>query len=354
MRTNSLVITAILAFAAPVQSALAADFELGVGYSQSRDFWETVHEVQNQNGNLSDIQRVVDERYGKPDIVFSYLEASYAYEHGWFASETFSHAWIGTRAEALAGGQVSNPIFPEIQAYANSTGIASYGFRSSPEALALGRSFWSWRLFGGLGPEKRLYAKGPELIDSIPVRSGTLLTAGTELQYLGQKEFGGDFWITTNALLRPTWFSSSVPPARSQPIRQRSFATYRWRLQNEWLKEVETPLSYRTRFGLISVLGQNPVPFTSIPFTWDYQQRLQLFPGLGGTGGLGGILRLTRDNALPNLALYGGHFGGSLGGGIDLQLGPVMLNASTYGLENALTASHDKTRLWQAAVGVAL
>jgi len=292
---------------------MGADFDLGVGYSQSRDFWETVHDVQNKTGNLTEIQNAFQDRYGRPDIVFSYLDAAYAYPHGWFDSDAFSHAWIGTRAEALAGGQVSNPIFPEIQAYANSVGIASYGLRSRGDAMARGESFWSWRILAGMGPEKRLHAQGPELIEAIPVRSGTLLLAGTEVIFLDQTEYGGDFWITTNLMVRPVYFKSSTPPSNSRPEEERSFATWRWKIQNEWLKQVETPLSSRTRFGIISVVGQNPVPFTSIPVSWDYQQKLQLFPGLGSTSGLGGIVRLLSDRALPNFALYVGDFGGVIG-----------------------------------------
>lgn len=344
----------MLALAFVSAPAFAADFDLGVGYSQSSDFWETVHDVQNKTGNLTEIQTVLDGKYGKPDIAFSYLDAAYAYPHGWFDSDTFSHAWIGTRAEALAGGEISNPIFPEIQAYANSIGIASYGFRSRGDAMARGSSFWSWRLFGGMGPEKRLHAQGPELIEAIPVRSGTLLILGTELLFLDQTEYGGDFWITSNAMIRPTYYKSSTPPAASRMDEQRSFATWRWRLQNEWLKQADTFLSSRTRFGIITVVGQNPVPFTSIPISWDYQQKTQLYPGLGSTSGLGGIVRLLNDRALPNLCFYAGDFGGVIGGGIDVQVGPVLLNASTYGLENSLTVTHDNTRLWQASIGVAL
>lgn len=353
MRMGTLQIIALAAclWAGP---ARAADFDLAVGYSQSRDFWETVHAVQDKSGNLTEIQGTLHDKYGKPDIAFSHLDAAYAYPHGWFDSDAFSHALIGTRAEALAGGEVSNPIFPEIQAYANTIGIASYGFRSRGDAMARGLSFWSWRALGGMGKEKRLHAKGPEFLESIPVRSGTLYALGTELLFLDQSEFGGDFWITSNWMIRPMWFKSTTPPSRSRPDEQREFFTWRWKLQNEWLKQVETPLSSRTRFGILSVLGQNPVPFAPLPVSWDYQQKLQLFPGIGSTSGLGGIVRLLSDRALPNLALYAGLFGGVVGGGLDLQLGPVLLNASTYGLENTLTVSRDNTRLWQASIGVAL
>lgn len=339
-------------FSAPF--AQAADFDLAVGYSQSRDFWETVQDVQDKTGNLTEIQKSLDGKYGKPDIAFSHLDAAYAYPHGWFDSDSFDHAWIGTRAEALAGGEISNPIFPEIQAYANTIGIGSYGFRSRGDAMARGQSFWSLRALGGMGKEKRLYAKGPELLESIPVRSGTLYAVGAELLFLDQSEFGGDFWITSNWQLRPMYFKSTTEPARTRPDEERAFATWRWKLQNEWLKQVETPLSSRTRFGIISVMGQNPVPFMSIPVSWDYQQKTQLFPGLGSTGGLGAIVRLLSDRAMPNLAVYFGDFGGVIGGGLDLQLGSVLLNASTYGLENNLTVAHNNTRLWQASIGVAL
>lgn len=334
--------------------ARAADFQIAGGYAQSRDFWQTVHDLQDQTGNISEISKVLHDRYGQPDILYSYLDASYAYPHGWFESDTFSQAWIGTRAEALAGGEVSNPIFPEVQAYANTIGIASYGLRSGPDALAQSHSFWSVRVLGGLGPEKRLNAEGPDFLSAIPVRSGNLLLAGAEVAFLDQSEFGGDFFITTDALVRPVYFHSSVTPSPNLPDEQTSFTVWRWRLQNEWLKEIETPFSHRTRIGIITVAGQTPVPFTSLPVSWDYQQKTQLFPGVGASSGLGGMIRLLSDRALPNLALYFGEFGGAFGGGLDLQLGPVLLNVSSYALENALTTSHDRTRLWQATAGVAL
>ncbi len=344
----------ILALALLPARGFAADFDLAGGYAQSADFWKTVTEIQNQTGNIAEIQRVVNDKYGKPDVAYSYLDAAYSYPHGWFDSETFSHAWIGTRAEALAGGEISNPIFPEIQAYANTVGIASYGLRGDADALARGHSFWSIRVLGGTGPEKRLYAEGPELIGAIPVRNGTLLALGAEASLLDQSEFGDDFWITTNGLIRPMYFHSSVDPAPSFPDEQTHFMTWRWKMQNEWLKQIDTPLSSRTRVGILTVAGQTPIPFTSIPITWDYQQKTQLFPGVGATSGIGGILRLISDKAMPNLAVYAGEFGGGFGGGVDLQLGPVILNASSYQLENALTTSHDRTRLWQATAGVSL
>jgi hypothetical protein len=340
--------------ALPLPFAHAADFDLSLGYSQSRDFWDTVNSVQEKSGNLTEIQKTLNDKYGKPDIAFSYLDATYAYPHGWFDSDSLDHAWIGTRAEGLAGGEVSNPIFPEIQAYANTIGIASYGFRSRGDAMARGQSFWSLRALGGMGKEKRLRARGPEFLESIPLRSGTLLALGAELQFLDQTEFGGDFWITSNWMLRPMWFKSSTEPSRALPDEQRSFYTWRWKLQNEWLKQIETALSSRTRIGILSVLGQNPVPFAPLPISWDYQQKLQFYPGLGSSSGLGGIIRLLSERALPNIAIYGGLFGGALGGGMDIQLGPVLLNASTYGLENTLTISHNNTRLWQGSIGIAL
>jgi hypothetical protein len=335
-------------------SALAADFQIAGGYAQSRDFWQTVHDLQDKSGNLSAISKVLHDRYGQPDILYSYLDASYAYPHGWFESDTFSQAWIGTRAEALAGGEVSNPIFPEVQAYADTIGIASYGLRSGPDSLAQKRAFWSIRVLGGGGPEKRLNAEGPDFLSAIPVRSGKLYLAGAEVAVLDQAEFGGDFFITTDAFIRPVYFHSSVDPSPNLPDEQKSFVVWRWRLQNEWLKEIETPFSNRTRIGIITVAGQTPVPFTSLPISWDYQQKTQFFPGVGASSGIGGMIRLLSDRALPNVALYLGEFGGGFGGGLDLQIGPAILNVSSYALENALTTSHDRTRLWQATAGVAL
>ncbi|RYZ93709.1 MAG: hypothetical protein EOP11_27400, partial [Proteobacteria bacterium] len=229
---------------------------------------------------------------------------------------------IGTRAEALLGGEISNPISPEIQAYANATGIASIGYRSLNTPGR--RTTWEARLLGGLGPEKRLYAQGAEFLDSIPVRNGLLFLGGGALQVMNSSQAGEDFFVTTDLLVRAVYFHSTTDAPRSRPEEDLSFLTFRWKLQNEWLKEIDTFLSSRTRLGIISVIGQNPTPFLNLPVTWDYQQRLKAYPGFRSTSGIGGMARFLNARALPNVALYGGFFGGAFGGGADLQLGPVV------------------------------
>lgn len=330
-------------------AGIAADFDVALGYGQSRDFWQTVQDVQDRTGNLGDIQSVVRDKYGKPDILYSFLDASYAYPNERF--KYMDHYLIGTRAEALAGGEISNPISPEIQAYQNTTGIFSLGLRSGAELWPFALDA---RLLGGMGPEKRLYAQGAEFIDSIPVRKGTLMLLGTEGSFFHGKDVGGDFFITTDALVRPIYFHSTVDNSPSRPEESTSFFTIRWKLQNEWTKEVATPLSERTRVGVISVLGQNPLPFLQFPITWDYQQKLSIYPGLGSVSGIGGIVRTMTKDSLPNIAFYLGYFGGAVGSGFDLQLNKVMVNLSTYGVENMLTPAREKTRLWNASIGVSL
>lgn len=332
--------------------ALAADLHLGFAYAQSQDFWQIVDQVQDKRGNIGAINQALYDRYGKPDLLFSYAQAAYTYDHELFESDLLGQAIVGTRAEVLAGGEVSNPISPEIQAYMNRNGVASFGFRTAPGPGR--RTFLEVKALGGLGSEKRLYAHGAELIDYIPTRSGTLLLGGGQVSLLDHALLEGDFSIATDALLRAVYFHSTTPPAVSRPNEENSFGTLRWRLQNEWLKETETFLSSRTRVGIISVLGQDPYPFFDLPVTWDYQQKLKLFPGIGSVSGLGGIARILSESSLPNLALYAGLFGGAVGGGVDLQMGPVLLNASSYAVQNFLTPNQERTRLWHASIGIIL
>lgn len=332
--------------------AFAADFDIGLSYGQSRDFWKTVHDVQNQTGNIGGINNAVAGRYGRPDILYSALEASYSYPHEMFDWDFLGRTSIGTRAEALAGGEISNPISPEIQAYADSVGIFSIGFRSALNPLR--RSYIETRLLGGIGPEKRLYAQGAEFIDAIPVRSGTLILGGAEIVFLDRAPTGDDFWVTTDVMLRGLYFHSSTPTPRSRPFEDREFITWHWRLQNEWLKETGTFLSDQTRFGILTTFGQTPYPFLNLPYTWDYQQKMQFWPGFGSVSGIGGIIRFLTPSAVPNFAFYGGYFGRAFGGGIDLQFGSVLLNGSTYGIENNLTPAREHTRLWNLSLGIAL
>lgn len=342
---------AIFLFFALSSLAQATDFDLAFSYGQSRDFWQTVQSVQDRTGNISDIQAAVKDRYGKPDLLYSYLDASYARPHELFDGNYFNRVLIGTRAEAVAGGEISNPVSPEIQAYANSTGIASFGFTSSP--MLEDHSFFELKSLVGFGTEKRLYAQGAELIDSIPVRSGLLFLGGLEGSFADQSKVGDDFWITSYIMARGVYFHSTVsdPKSRSE---DNSFAVFRWRIQNEWLKETETFLAKNTRVGIISVTGQNPQPYLVLPITWDYQQHLSAFPGFESIGGIGGIVRFLNKKSLPNVSFYAGLFGGSVGGGLDLQIGSALLQASSYGVENFLTPSRDKTRIWNLSLGFAL
>lgn len=355
MRMPALLSIFIISVCLAPISAQAADFSLAATYGQSRDFWKTVQDVQDRTGNLTEIQNVVRDRYGRPDILYSTLEAAYAYPHDydWFDTSATGYTIIGTKAEALAGGIISNPISPEIEAYANYAGIFSFGLHSKPELLIRG-NYFSLRGLLGVGHEKRLYAQGAEFIEAIPVRTGTLLLGGAELNFLDRSIVGEDFFITTDMMLRGVYFYSSVDPAKSRPNEDFSFVAWRWKLQNEWLKEVDTFLSSSTRLGIITTLGQSPFPFLSLPITWDYQQKLKLFPGLGSVSGIGGIARFLTASALPNFSIYGGVFGGALGAGVDLQFGSLLLNGSTYGVENLFTPTKERTRLWSVSLGVTL
>jgi hypothetical protein len=327
--------------------ALATDLDLSFSYGQSRDFWKTVQDVQDRTGNITEIQSVVKDKYGKPDLLYSSLEATYA-----FPQETFSFldlAYISTKAEALAGGEISNPISPEIEAFATSMGIASLGLRSAP---TLDFAFWDFKGNLGMGPEKRLYAQGIEFLEAIPVRSGTLFLGGAELGYYDRYR-DGDFELLTDFQLRGTYFRSTTPQPKSRSESNSLFAL-RWKLQNEWLKRVETFLSARTEIGIISVLGQDPQPFLNLPYSWDYQQKLKIYPGLRSITGVGGITKFKTLTARPNTSIYFGYFGGAIGGGINLQVGSVILSAATYGVENLTTPAREKSRIWNASIGAAL
>ena len=335
-----------------ITAARAADFDASFSYAQSRDFWHTVQDIQNRTGNLPEINGVIKDKFGKPDILYSYLDASYQRPQDWMDNSLFTHFSVGTHAEALAGGEVTNPISPEIQAYADSIGIMSFGLQGL-SSVTEGSSLQSKVQFG-LGPEKRLYAHGAEFLDAIPVRTGMLILAGLDNTFLHRNAVGDDFWISTEVNLRATYFHSSVTPVAKIPEDKTSFTAVRWKIQNEWLKEVETPISNRTQLGLISVLGQDPVPYLRLPVTWDYQQKLKLYPGFSSIGGLGGLVRLVSDTSLPTTTFYGGIFSGSLGAGLDLQFGKIFFSAATFSLENGISVSRDSTRIWNASLGMAL
>ena len=332
-------------------SLQAADFDLSLNYGQSQDFWKTVNQVQEQRGSIVGINEVLRDKYGKPDLVFSSLQALHSYKQDYFESVPLSKIYFGTRAEASAGGEVSNPISPKIIAYGSTLGIASFGFRSDPAKQGFRLSLGS---FAGLGPEKQLYAEGAEFLEAIPVRNGLLFVAGLDLEAFHQEEYEGDFFVSTYGRFRPSYFHSTTKAPRTKPHWDNSFFTWRFRLQNEWLKEIESSLADHVRVGIITSLGQNPIPNLELPFAWDYQQRLPLLPNFTSMSGLGGMIRLISEEASPSLAAYAGLFAKRLGGGLDLQYKSAVLTAASWGIENSLSPSRESTRLWTLSLGLAL
>lgn len=326
---------------------LAADFDLSLTYGQSRDFWKTVQDIQDRTGNIPQVQSVIQDKYGKPDLLYSQLEATYSFPQE--SVTLLPLASFGTRAEAVAGGEISNPISPEIEAYATSMGILSFGLRSEPSEES---AYWDIKALAGLGPEKKLYAQGAEFFESIPVRSGQLFLMGAELGYY-DRWYHEDFLIQTDLQIRPLYFLSTIDPPKSRTEESTHFSV-RWKLQNEWLKKVDSIFSSQTEIGILSVVGQNPLPFLSLPLSFDYHQKLELYPGIRSTTGLGGIARLKNRSSLPNFGIYGGYFGGALGGGLELQVKSVLLTAATYGVENLNFPAKEKARVWSLSLGAAL
>ncbi|RYZ96767.1 MAG: hypothetical protein EOP11_22970, partial [Proteobacteria bacterium] len=75
------LLTLLLALFALAPAARATDFDVGLAYGQSRDFWRLVNDIQDRTGNAAEIDALAHDRYGKPDVVYSYLDASYSYPH---------------------------------------------------------------------------------------------------------------------------------------------------------------------------------------------------------------------------------------------------------------------------------
>ncbi|MCO5142943.1 MAG: hypothetical protein M9962_07630 [Oligoflexia bacterium] len=328
----------------------AADLSLSLSYAQSRDFWKTVQSIQDKTGDIGAIHQVIKDKYGKPDLLYSRFSASYSFEQNGDFPEFIDNFFVGTNAEALAGGGVQNPISPEVHAYASTMGIGSAGFLSISDSK---QSIFSMQTLLGLGKQKQLDAKGAEFIDAIPVRNGILALGGVDLDYVYRTSFGDNFWTTNSVGIRPIYFFSNIDPPLSESETKYSYLVLRWRLESEWLKQFSSDY-FDWSLGIHTIAGQSPYPGLILPITWDYHNRLQLLPSLGSVSGIGLVAKLFGDGSYANLTSHAGIYGGEIGGGLGLHIKTFSLNASTYSIENYFHRSEGKTRIWSASIGVVL
>lgn len=336
----------------PNSDSTPTEFSLNVGYSQSSDFWKTVQEIQSKSGNIQEIQSVLDNRYGQSETLFSTLRAQYSADHALWDEDFLHQAYFGSDAEALAGGEAANPVSPEITAYTNSVGILSAGLKSrfSRDGLRL-----SARGFGGFGPEKRIHVAGTELIDGLPVRTGTLLLAGGEIKAGHRVSLEGGFEIDGEASWRPTYFTSDVGPSNVRPDEKFQFWTHRWRLDSKWLKDFNDGLADQNQFGVVAILGQQPLPNADLlPISWDYQNRLKTWPGLAALAGTGILYRALSGDGSNELEIHAGIYGGHLGAMAQYRYRALELRAATYSLDNGLGLSGVNARIWSLGLGISL
>jgi hypothetical protein len=323
----------------PVQSSVT------VFYGQSRDVWDTVHDVKSAQGNIERINDILQQKYGTYEEAMSTLGVRMDGFRGFDSAPLLKHYWIEVGAEADAFGLVRNPVVPELHANAVMAGIASFGFEGKFNDPGLKTRLG---IVGGSGYEKRIDAFSTDLIDKLPVRNGHLYFYGLE-QDLSMRVQASQWELSPRLSAHEINFETAVAPSSLDVMEGNQYFAFRWKAQFEATHEVS--IWERSRGGVVAVVGPQPLPVDVLPRVWDYSHRMQSFPEVGAMLGGGVILSKSwsRSSSWNNVV---GFFGGYWGGESSLQLGAFRANVGTWGIEASSAYRTLGQRIWTAGLGV--
>ena len=245
----------------------ASLFTADLMYAQSSAFWSTVHDIQDAEGNIDQINQVLNANYGTYEILFSRLDLNESeIATGWDFSPV-RRLNFGFSSNLIAYGEVQNPVLPQIVADAVLSGELHGSFTGAIDPIDLHTGIGA---HVGWGYEKRVNAVSTDLIQSIPTQSGHVSFYGLDFALGRNFELAdGLTWIASGTASE-TFYSSSI---------DRSIASYQsWKMKND--------LQYGS-FTLETVLGPQPIPIDFLPRTWEYVNKLDPLPELGAMAGAG-------------------------------------------------------------------
>mgnify|MGYP001608603397 CR=1 FL=1 len=293
-------------------------------YAQSRNFWSLVDEVRAAS-DVSRAQAILETHYGKPAERLAQLGTQVYFEN-------VSHLWVGIGAEALIGGDARNPVFPEIRAYSFLSGYGEFGFGTRLPEDQYGLD-WEVGLRVGAGSRESIDAPVTALLGSDPIDRGLFVYTGPEFKFGANVDvFGIARWRSRMAL-RPTLYGvRSYDEGLAPELGYQSWAI-RWRSMTEVLFKIETIPSGMSEIGLVTLMGQQPLPVDVLPRVWDSVHHLKPFPDWRQLAGLGLVFRNSQERHHFSLRVTGGIFGGYPGGGLEFSLRDGFGSIGYWGVE---------------------
>jgi hypothetical protein len=323
-------------------------FSMSLEYAQSARAWETLGDIQGAQGNLSAIDDILHRDYGTFEESFGRFDVGVSGIRTPIQLGAFRRAYFGASAEAIGTGIAENPVVPELHATALAGGSLSAGF-----ATKLGERgpSLSYGLTAGAGSEKRVDAYSTDVIDSIPVRTGSYTLVGADFAASHSVSLGSRADLKLGASERETLFLTTVPAAALGAGADTQLWTHRWRLDAEPGSTALTSGHGRAFAQLIA--GPQPLPVDCLPRVWDYVHALDPFPELGALVGAGGGWE-TAWGARSRLRLAAGFYGGYVGAGLEGRFGAFTASAGSWGIEGSSAYQTMGSRIWSAALGLAL
>lgn len=337
--------------------AITESNQADILYGNTPDFWGTVENLDEKKDNIKELDRYLDPRYGKNELGLSHFEFSAFIPQKKIISDIFPFFKFHIRGDALAGGEVLNPVFPQIKAYQSITGEGGFGLYRPikyTDNFEIGSSFG---FQFGTGELKTLEMHASDFIEKTPIQKGDLNFVTFNFSF-GFTQLMFDHFRSEHTLNGlPTFLNYHVTEQDLKPGWKEKVWKARWNYIGKWfLSTDEYANENGFHLGVLSSFGNFPIPNTSLlPKSWEYVHDRSLtnsFTKMSGVGMFGQVF--FDPSSLYFLELQAGTFAGLFGGSGSLRLNWFYLEAGSWGLDTGVRYLIEETRLSYGKIGIVL
>jgi hypothetical protein len=320
-------------------------------YGRGFDFWSKVNRISQGSNSTTDLLGLLDSSFDRPEEGIAGLNLRYQARSDQWLSGIIDQAYFGLGADALAGGVAHNRILPHIKAYESFSGHLDFGVvKPLPAAREAG---WEYGLGStiGAGRQTLIDESAISMLSDFAPNSATLFYTGLDAHVGFRSRMSPLLESEYRLELHPTIYHSDFSDSPSQYKLESDRTTLRWRQKNEWTLTLDSDYDPTFDIGLHTLLGQQPIPITFLPRTWDGVHDLSAWPSFGQLVGLGSKFRVYHSESGIGASVFGGFYGGYLGASAVVNIYHFEASVGTYGLEQSSGFRLSESRLEFIAIG---
>ncbi len=323
-------------------------------YAQSSGFWSSVDQLKNtKTMSPSELNSLINDSYQKPLEGIAQLKWDYrsTLRSGTAFSGIYDQSIFKIAAVEIGGGKIENRQIPNVKGYSVTALETEFLLRDSYKRDRPGFSTRFGTVTGG-GRVKTIQADIGDTSGEIPTHNSTLLYGGLTLGLDYRSVLSDKTRSNFELEFRPTYFYSARSRSEDPLAESKGFYTHRIRGVSEFMFESDIGISDYLEWGVVGMIGPQPIPDEILPRTWDYihpmHQATNILANLGG----GGRIRFGSDDLRSMVTLTGGVFAGLPGGSARVKLGWFFAEVGSYGIELSRGFQIESNRMNYGSLGV--